>query len=131
MPSSLPSYRSSIGGWTLERYQQLLSWPILVAGVLCFLVAMASDSTGVLAGAQILVMIFYGVRLARRRVMLMPVAVTGALVGLVLGVASGVGEWFSGQSLLWGFTIVTQTAVTMVAASALTLATVIIIRKRI
>lgn len=130
MATPLPSYRSSIGGWTIERYQQLLGWPILVIAIAFLFAAASALSMSIIAGLQLIVMIGYGVRLSHRRAGLKPVAVTGALVGLMLGAATGAGSWVANRSLLWGLNLVTQAAVTTIAAMAVTTAVVIFIRRQ-
>ena len=130
MATPLPSYRSSIGGWTIERYQQLLGWPIIVIAAVFFCAAASALSMTIIAAGQLLTMIGYGIRLAHRRASIRPVVVTGALVGLVLGAATGAGSWMAARSLLWGLNLVTQAAVTMAAAMAVTTAVVIFIRRQ-
>ena len=101
MASSLPPYRASLGGWTLERYQNILGWPALALSVVCFILGLFSAS-GIVAAAQLLMIIGYGVSVAKKRVSTTPVVVTGAVLGLFLGASASLGSWLAAQSLLWG-----------------------------
>jgi hypothetical protein len=71
----------------------------------------------------------YGWFIARKRVSTTPVIITGAILGLFLGASASLGIWLAADSLLWGLNVVTQTAATIVASSALLTSIVLLIRQ--
>lgn len=128
MATSIPPYRASLGGWTIERYQNILGWPVLVLSLVCFILGLFA-APGLVAGTQAVMIIGYGWFIARKRVSTTPVIITGAILGLFLGASASLGIWLAADSLLWGLNVVTQTAATIVASSALLTSIVLLIRQ--
>lgn len=128
MATSIPPYRASLGGWTIERYQHILGWPVLVLSLVCFVMGLFVAPSLVVA-AQGLMIIGYGWLVAKKRVGTTPVIITGAILGLFLGASASVGIWLAADSLLWGLNVVTQTAATVIASSALLTSIVLLIRQ--
>lgn len=128
MATSIPPYRASLGGWTIERYQNILGWPVLLLSLVCFILALFVDS-GIVVMSQLFMVLGYGWSVAKKRMSTTPVIITGAILGVFLGTSASMGTWLAAHSLLWGLNVVTQTAVTGIASSALLTSIVLLIRQ--
>lgn len=117
-----------IGGWTLDRYERLLS-PQLILSPLFLVTALLRWSNVVIVLIEVAWFIALGLIISRRRGGVTETLVAGATAGLFSGLAVSLGRWLAEPSAEWGANVVAETLVSAVIGALIATSTEIIDRR--
>ena len=117
-----------IGGWTIERYQRLLS-PQLIVSPALFLAALFRIPNAILIITEIVWFGVVGYLIGTRRGGRLEAIVAGSIGGLLAGIAVALGRWLATPTARWGVNVISETLVTAIIGALIATAVFILIRR--
>lgn len=124
----LPSSRATIGNWTVDRYQRILS-PQLIVSPILFLLALFRVANAWLLIVEFLWFVFVGLIIGRRRGGRTESLVAGAIGGLLAGIAVALGRYLADPSAQWGANVVAEALVTALVGALIVTAAFTLTRR--
>jgi hypothetical protein len=122
---SIPPARSTIGEWTVDRYQRLLTGQLIVTPIMLLMTA-ARLPTWLVVPLEIIWFIWLGWQVASRRGHRVESLVAGVMAGIATGLGTAVGRWFANEAALYGLNVLAETLLTgLVGALVVTMAMLI------
>ena len=120
--TGLTPSRASIGAWTVDRYVDLLRWP-LVGGIVAIILVLAWwSNTVIVTGLTAALLVFIGFRVGVRGGRRLESLAAGCIAGLILGFTSALKKFMATPELLWAINIISETLLAALVGALLSLA---------
>ena len=126
--SSLPPTNATIGRWSVDRYINILRWPVIIGLAAALGLALLRLNQNWQMAAWVIVLISVSWQIKRQGGQNIEALTAGAVTGAALGLGSSVGQMIDSPTMLALANIVSDTALTAIAGALVTTAALITIR---